>query len=101
VENAVRLLINRFMSLNPSDLESWMADPEEWVNLEDKENDQWEYEIRVCPVIFFALCGADPLLQACAERLLVQICNQYSEFVVPLLLTMFKEMARESIDSDL
>lgn len=35
------------MLLNTGDLESWMADPEEWVNLEDKENDQWEYEIRV------------------------------------------------------
>ena len=31
----------------------------------------------------------------------MQICNQYSEFVVPFLLTMFKEMARESIDSTL
>lgn len=47
VENAVRILVTRFMPLNTSDLESWMADPEEWVNLEDKENDQWEYEIRV------------------------------------------------------
>lgn len=53
VENAVRLLITRFMSLNPSDLENWMADPEEWLNLEDRENDQWEYEIRVFFVIFF------------------------------------------------
>lgn len=25
-----------------------MADPEEWVNEEDKENEQWEYELRVC-----------------------------------------------------
>jgi hypothetical protein len=89
------------MSLNPSDLENWMADPEEWVNLEDKENDQWEYEIRVCPVVFFELYEANPQFQACSERLLVQICNQYSEFVVPLLLTMFNEMARESIDSTL
>jgi hypothetical protein len=24
-----------------------MADPEEWVNEEDKENDYWEYELRV------------------------------------------------------
>jgi len=47
VENAVRALISRFMPLNPSDLETWMNDPEEWVNLEDQENDQWEYEIRV------------------------------------------------------
>lgn len=29
------------------DLEGWMEDPEEWVNLEDKENEQWEYELRV------------------------------------------------------
>ena len=35
------------MPLNPADLECWVADPEEWVNLEDKENDMWEYEIRV------------------------------------------------------
>lgn len=47
VENAVKALISRFMPLNPSDLETWMNDPEEWVNLEDQENDQWEYEIRV------------------------------------------------------
>lgn len=62
MENAVRLLITRFMSLNPSDLENWMADPEEWVNLEDKENDQWEYEIRVCLSTDFVLCGPDPRL---------------------------------------
>jgi hypothetical protein len=47
VENAVQLLVTRFMPLNPSDLEEWMADPEQWVNLEDKENEQWEFEIRV------------------------------------------------------
>lgn len=47
VENAVRLLVTRFMPLNPTDLENWMADPEEWANAEDKEDDQWEFEIRV------------------------------------------------------
>ena len=31
----------------------------------------------------------------------MQICNQYTEFVVPLLLMMFNEIARESIDSAL
>lgn len=35
------------MPLNASDLDGWMADPEEWVNMEDKENDQWEFELRV------------------------------------------------------
>jgi hypothetical protein len=35
------------MPLNPTDLENWLADPEEWLSVEDKENDQWEFEIRV------------------------------------------------------
>ena len=44
-----------------------MADPDEWLNLEDKENDQsdlfvQEIEIRVFFVIFFTICGADPRL---------------------------------------
>jgi len=47
VENAVRLLVTRFMPLNSTDLENWMADPEEWANSEGKEDDQWEFEIRV------------------------------------------------------
>ncbi|KAG6830842.1 hypothetical protein H0H92_014494 [Tricholoma furcatifolium] len=47
IRNAVELLVTRFMPLNPKDLENWVADPEEWVNVEDKENDLWEYEIRM------------------------------------------------------
>ena len=43
----MRFLVTRFMPLNPHDLESWSNDPEEWVNAEDKENEQWEFEIRV------------------------------------------------------
>ncbi|KAF9569336.1 ARM repeat-containing protein [Agrocybe pediades] len=76
VENAVRLLVTRFMPLNAADLQSWVEDPEEWVQLEDKENDQWEFEIR-----------------ACAERVLMQICNQFPDFVVPLLVSWFVEIA--------
>jgi hypothetical protein len=47
VQNAVQLLVTRFIPLNASDLEGWMNDPEEWINLEDQENDQWEYQLRV------------------------------------------------------
>ena len=47
VEDAVKLLVTRFIPLDPSDLEGWMSDPEEWVNLEEKDNEQWEYELRV------------------------------------------------------
>lgn len=47
VEEAVKMLVTRFIPLNPSDLEEWMSDPEEWVNIEERDNEQWEYEIRV------------------------------------------------------
>lgn len=48
VEEAVSLLVTRFIPLDPKDLEAWVADPEEWANSEDKESEQWEYELRVC-----------------------------------------------------
>lgn len=47
VEDAVKLLVTRFIPLDPSDLEEWMSDPEEWVNVEEHDNDQWEYALRV------------------------------------------------------
>jgi hypothetical protein len=53
VENAVRLLVSQFMPLNPSDLEQWMADPEEWLNEEERDEEHWEYEIRACFLILF------------------------------------------------
>lgn len=53
VENAVQLLVTRFIPLNPSDLEEWASDPEGWVNLEEQDNEQWVFEIRVGPVIPF------------------------------------------------
>ncbi|KAG6328294.1 hypothetical protein ID866_10795, partial [Astraeus odoratus] len=75
VEDAVRLLVTRFIPLNPTDLESWMSDPEEWVNEEDKENDQWEYELRPC-----------------GERVLMTLASQYRDYVVPLMTTTFKDI---------
>jgi len=95
VENAVRLLVTRFMPLNTTDLESWMADPEEWVHLEDKENDQWEYEIRVSMLVISSKSFVSRSGQACAERVLMQLCNQFPDFVVPLLATTFTQIARE------
>lgn len=52
IENAVRILVTRFIPLHPSDLERWIEDPEEWVSEESKDNDQWEYEIRVSVVYY-------------------------------------------------
>lgn len=47
VENAVQILVTRYIPLNPLDLEEWMADPEGWVNVEEQDNEQWVFEIRV------------------------------------------------------
>ncbi|KAL4076110.1 ARM repeat-containing protein [Scleroderma citrinum] len=79
VEDAVRLLVTRFIPLNPTDLESWMSDPEEWVNEEDKENDHWEYELRPC-----------------GERVLMTLASQYRDYVIPLMTTTFKDIISQS-----
>lgn len=47
VEGAVRLLVTRFIPLKVADLEGWQEDPEDWVNHEERDNDMWEFEIRV------------------------------------------------------
>ncbi|KAI0268377.1 ARM repeat-containing protein [Gloeopeniophorella convolvens] len=72
VETAVTFLVTRFMPLNPNDLEGWMANPEEWVNTEDKDDEQWQFEIRPC-----------------AERVLMTFSNQYRDIVTPLLVKAF------------
>ncbi|KAH8118388.1 ARM repeat-containing protein [Phellopilus nigrolimitatus] len=84
VEEAVKLLVTRFIPLNPKDLDSWLADPEEWVNIEDKENEQWEYELRPC-----------------GERVLMALANQYEGYVVPLLQATFNQIIGTStVDLD-
>jgi hypothetical protein len=47
VEGAVHRLITRFIPLNPSDLDGWITDPEEWLSIEENEGDHWEYQLRV------------------------------------------------------
>lgn len=47
VAEATKVLVIRFIPLHPKDLNAWLADPEEWMNVEDKDNDLWEYELRV------------------------------------------------------
>ena len=48
MEGAVRLLVTRFIPLTPTDLEKWEMDVEEWMNQEENDDEQWEYELRVC-----------------------------------------------------
>ncbi|KAI0081841.1 ARM repeat-containing protein [Panus rudis PR-1116 ss-1] len=75
VENAVKILVTRFIPLNPSELEQWMTDPEEWFASEDKEESHWEYELRPC-----------------GERVLMTLSAQCSGFVVPLLQRTWQQM---------
>ncbi|KAG7449051.1 ARM repeat-containing protein [Guyanagaster necrorhizus] len=79
VENAVTLIVGRFLPLNLKDLESWIANPEEWVNIDEKESEQWEFEIRPC-----------------SERILMHLSNQFADYVMPLLETAFKQVASQS-----
>lgn len=47
IEEAVKLLLTQFIPLARDDLEKWSNDPEEWINEEDKEEDAWEFSLRV------------------------------------------------------
>lgn len=51
IEKLCDLIINWYLPLKPSDLESWQSEPEEWCN-EDFQS-SWEYQIRHCAENFF------------------------------------------------
>lgn len=66
----MRLLVTRFIPLTPKDLEKWEIDVEEWMNQEENEDEQWEYELRVRVSSLFLLLAADffciAVCRACA-----------------------------------
>ncbi|KIK67986.1 hypothetical protein GYMLUDRAFT_36796 [Collybiopsis luxurians FD-317 M1] len=76
IENAVTIIVTRLLPFTNEDLKGLTNDPEEWINTEEQENQQWEYELRPC-----------------SERVLMQISNQYPQYVTPLLKTTFAEVA--------
>jgi len=47
VTSAVQLFMSRLMLMDESDLNKWSEDPEEWINMEENDNDAWEFGIRV------------------------------------------------------
>ncbi|KAK7054202.1 importin N-terminal domain-containing protein [Favolaschia claudopus] len=73
VQNAAEFLIRQFMPLKDEELEEWKTDPEKWVNDEDTENEQWDFEIRPC-----------------SERVLMQLSNQFPDVVIPLLVSLYQ-----------
>ncbi|KAJ7129521.1 armadillo-type protein [Mycena epipterygia] len=76
VQTAVETLIKQFMPLKQAELKEWTEDPEQWVNDEDTDNDQWIFEIRPC-----------------SERVLMQLSNQFPDVVAPLLHNLYKIIA--------
>ncbi|KAJ7094628.1 armadillo-type protein [Mycena belliarum] len=79
VQTAVETLIHQFMPLKEAELKEWLEDPEQWVNDQDTENDQWIYEIRPC-----------------SERVLMQLSNQYPDAVAPILLNLYTNIATKT-----
>ncbi|EMG47600.1 hypothetical protein SBY92_004719 [Candida maltosa Xu316] len=51
VQNFCDLIITWYLRLKPSDLESWLLEPEEWSN--EELSTSWEYQIRPCAENFF------------------------------------------------
>lgn len=51
VQQLCDLVINWYLLLTPSDLESWLLEPEEWCN--EEISSSWEYQIRPCAENFF------------------------------------------------
>ncbi len=51
IQNLCDLVITWYLRLKPSDLESWLLDPEEWCN--EEFSSSWEYQIRPCAENFY------------------------------------------------
>lgn len=49
--NLCDLIINWYLRLKPADMESWLLEPEEWVN--EELNTSWEYQVRPCAENFY------------------------------------------------
>lgn len=49
--NLCDLIINWYLRLKPSDLESWLVEPEEWTN--EELSSSWEYQVRPCAENFY------------------------------------------------
>lgn len=51
VQHLCDLIINWYLRLKPSDLESWLLEPEEWCN--EELSSSWEFQIRPCAENFY------------------------------------------------
>jgi hypothetical protein len=84
------------MPLQEAELNEWMNDPEQWVNDEDTDNEQWIFEIRVS---FLTICpksgSLTKYLQPCSERVLMQLSNQFPDVVPPLVLSLYNSFGCE------
>lgn len=60
VQHLCDLLIEWYLRLTPSDMESWLVEPEEWAN--EQMAASWEYQVRPCAENFFR-----DLIKCCGE----------------------------------
>ena len=93
VEGAVLRLVTRFIPLSLSDLDAWIAEPEEWLSMEDNDNDQWEYHLRVSGFAKARYDFWNFLVQPCGERVLLTLALRYTQYVVPILHTKLNEIS--------
>ncbi|KAI5283870.1 hypothetical protein KEM54_001774, partial [Ascosphaera aggregata] len=73
VVEVMELLVTKFFRFNPSDLEMWQDDPEEWERLEEEISDAWEFSIRPC-----------------AEKLFLDLVINFKNLLVPKLIQVFQ-----------
>lgn len=77
VQHLCDLIINWYLRLKPSDLESWLLEPEEWCNEELLSS--WEYQIRPCAENFF-----QDLIRFFKDDLALFILNKISQGITSL-----------------
>ena len=80
IKSLVDTLMQWYLKLRPTELESWFMDPEEWIN--EQMVNSFEYQIRPC-----------------AENVFQDLMNTFPTFLVPYLLNRIENDASKLSDS--
>ncbi|KAI0158257.1 putative importin 11 [Xylariaceae sp. FL1272] len=68
----VETVVTRFFKFRKADMDAWEEDPQEWEHQEESQGNAYEWEVRPC-----------------SEKVFLDILTQYSEHLLPPLLTYF------------
>lgn len=80
IKQLVDILVDCYLKLRPSELESWFCDPEEWMN--EQMITSYEYQIRPC-----------------AENFFQDLINSFPDLLVPYLLNKIENEAANLTNS--